>query len=297
MASLLIYNSTAGQRRNDEVLEIVTHAFGSRMPTLAQTEGPGDAQRLAFEATSAGTYDAIYAAGGDGTVNEVVSGMLRAPTETKPVLGVIPAGTCNVLATELGIPSFDLASAVDVLSGSRTRAIDVGRINDRYFLLMAGFGIDATAVQNVEPFVKALVGAPAYVMSALAVLAQYEPSRIKLVIDDEEIVSDAFLVLIANVSTYGFANVKIAPFAALDDGWLDICVFERPETHTVGFIASLMLMLARRHLGDPRFRYYRARHIRLESIPDIPGQLDGDSAMSTPVTVDVLPKAIRVLVP
>ena len=126
MRSLLIYNATAGHHRPGEVLEALRTAFGGRMPAIAETKGPGDAEQFAFEATTAGKYDAIYAVGGDGTINEVVTGMLNAPRESKPMLGVIPSGTCNVLAGELNIPTLNLASAIDVLRGGRTRPIDVG---------------------------------------------------------------------------------------------------------------------------------------------------------------------------
>jgi diacylglycerol kinase family enzyme len=115
--------------------------------------------------------------------------------------------------------------------------------------------------------------------------------------DDQRLVLDAFLVIVANVASYGSGDVKVAPYALFDDGWLDVCVFERPPSHTVGFIAQLMMILARRHLRDPRVRYFRARRVRIESDPPISAQFDGDLAGQTPVQIEVLPKALSVFAP
>ena len=298
MKSLLIVNKNAGQHHFEEVDQAVKEAFGESLPEITVTKAPGHARKLASDAVASGCYNALYVAGGDGTVNEVVTGMLTSDSALlRPPLGIIPTGTCNVLATELGIPCSDFGAAVHVARHGRPKKIDIGKMGHQYFLLMAGFGFDAAAVRDVALPLKDIVGPSAYVMAGLAALAKYQPSRVTLRIDDDTVSMDAFMVVVANISSYAFKEVKIAPFASLDDGWLDICIFEKPPMHTIGFVGQVMLLLARRHLGDPRVRYYRGRHIEIISNPPVAAQIDGDVEGETPVVIDVIPQALSVMVP
>lgn len=299
MQSLVIVNPAAGQHKPEELRQTLKRAFRGTGSTVVQTERAGHAEEIAREAAGSGKYDAICVCGGDGTINEVANGILSAPEQAiKPKVGLLPLGTCNVLANALRIPcSNRLKEACEVIRSAKTRPIDIGRAQGRYFLLMAGFGFDADAVRMVAEPVKSLVGAPAYIMSGLAALAQCKASRLHLTLDDDELTVDAFLVVVANVSSYAFEQFKVAPFASLDDGWLDICIFERPPMDRVGFAAQIALLLARRHLDDPRVRYYRARRVRIESDPPIAGQLDGDLFGKTPVEIEVAPKALEIFVP
>ncbi|HEY3331843.1 MAG TPA: diacylglycerol kinase family protein [Capsulimonadaceae bacterium] len=298
MKTLLILNETAGQHRNEDAVGAIRDAFGSRMPQLALTQAAGDAERIARDAAATGDYDAIVAVGGDGTVNEVVNGIMSgSQPDSRPALGVIPTGTCNILASELGIPWPDVAAAADVVLTGKSTQIDLCLSRDRYFLLMASFGLDAEAVRGVERQIKQLVGPGAYVVSGLAAFANYKPSHVRLRLDDDLVDLQAFMVVVANVSTYALSSVKIAPFARPDDGWLDICVFEKPPMRHIGFIAQVMLMLARRHIGDPRVRYYRARRIEIDATPPIAAQIDGDPIGETPLTIEIVPKALSVLIP
>jgi YegS/Rv2252/BmrU family lipid kinase len=296
MKSLLIVNLQAGHRKTDDLWRRLKRTLGRQGTKIVATEHAGHAEQLAREAAESGAYDAILIGGGDGTINEVTNGIMAASgSAPRPNVGIVPLGTCNVLATELGIPA-DPDEAAEVIKAGKTRAIDIGRVGDHCFLLMAGFGFDADAVRGVALPVKSLVGASAYIVSGLAALAQSKASRIKLTLDEEKLICDAFMVVVANVSSYAFEQFKIAPFAALDDGWLDICVFERPPSDRVGFVAQIVMLIARRHLHDPRVRYYRARRILLESDPPIAGQLDGDSYGETPVEIAVVPKALNFFV-
>jgi len=298
MNSLIIANGAAGQRNGDDLSSELRNAFGAEMPRLVQTKGPGDAQSLALDAARSGNYRFIYAVGGDGTINEVASGLLAgSDVNSRPILGIIPRGTCNVLASELGIPMPGIAEAVDVLRNGCVKNVDVGRAGDRYFLMSVSCGVDAEAVRDVALPLKNLVGAGAYLMSGLTALANYTPSRVTIRYDQESLSLDAFVVIVANLSTYALSSITVAPFAAIDDGWLDICIFEKPPTHRIGFIAQVMLLLARRHLGDPRVRYLRAKRIEIQSDPPIAAQLDGDPIGQTPLTIEVVPRALPILVP
>lgn len=296
--ALLIVNPAAGPHRLPEGPETLRAALGPLLAGVAMTGGPGDAEQAAREASARG-FDAIFVAGGDGTLNEVVNGLMAAdgdPASLLPV-GLIPQGTQNVLAHELGLPHGDLAATVALLRAGRTRRLDVGKAGGRHFLLMAGFGFDALVVREVLRPMKTLIGPAAYAFATLGALAKCRSTSLHLHLDDEEIQVEAYLVVVANAASYAYRQIKMAPFAALDDGWLDVCVFERPFLDRVGFATQMMAVVARRHLRDPRVRYYRARRVRLESDPPMSGQIDGDISEETPLEITLSPRALPVFVP
>lgn len=302
MNALLIVNPAAGQGKPEAALGELQAALGPLIGRVYVTHKAGDAEAAARTAAGQG-FDAVLVAGGDGTVNEVVNGLLSAPQETGSLpLGLVPLGTQNVLAHEMGLTAADGLEALEaILWAGKTRRLDVGKLtsgkNSRFFVLMAGFGFDAVVVRDVLRPVKELVGPAAYALSTLGALAKYQSTAIILTLDGEEIHSEAFLVVIANAASYAYRQIKLAPFAAPDDGWLDICVFERPRVGRVGFASQMVSVLARRHLRDPSVRYYRAKTIALSSDPPISGQLDGEMFGATPITISIVPSTLSVFVP
>ena len=299
--ALLIVNPVAGQGRSRLARAALEETFAPLLGGVCVTEMPGQAREAARSAR-AGGYDGVLVAGGDGTVNEAASGLLAAEGPSLP-LGIIPLGTQNVLAQELGLPAGDLAATRQIVQAGRTRVIDVGRVSGpalasetRVFLLMAGFGFDAAVVGDTLRPVKQLLGPAAYALATLGTLAKYQSTQVTLTLDGQEIRTRAYLIVVANAASYAYGQIKMAPHAALDDGWLDVCVFERAPLDRVGFASQLLSVLARRHLHDPRVRYYRAKTIALTSDPPISGQLDGDSLGETPVILTLLPRALPVLV-
>lgn len=297
--ALLIINPVAGHGRPQEALAAVGSAFMPLVGETLITQTRGDAEAAARRAARDRGFDAVLVAGGDGTINEAVNGLLAGTEPDAPglPLGLIPLGTQNVLAHELALPRDDLVALARVFRAGRTRTVDVGRVGERYFSLMAGFGFDAAVVRDVVLPVKELIGPAAYALATMSALAGYRSTSVRLSLDGETIASEAYLIVVANASSYALRHVKLAPFAAIDDGWLDVCVFERAPLDKVGFVTQIMAMLARRHLRDPRVRYYRARRIGIVSDPPIQGQLDGDMFGVTPLTLEVVPKALTLFVP
>lgn len=304
MNALLIVNPAAGQGKPGAALGEIQAALRPLIGRTYITHKAGDAEEAARGAAELG-FDAVLVAGGDGTVNEAINGLLAAP-KLLP-LGLVPLGTQNVLAHELGFDANgDLYTLEVLLRAGKTRRLDVGRLTcgslsrdsqTRYFVLMAGFGFDAVVVRDVLRSVKERIGPAAYALSTLGALAKYRSTAITLTLDGEEVRSEAFWVIIANTASYGDRLIKLAPFAAPDDGWLDVCVFERPRVGRVGFATQMVAVLARRHLRDPSVRYYRAKTITLSSAPPISGQLDGEMFGVTPAEVTVVPQALSVFVP
>ena len=302
MNALLVVNPAAGQGKPREALAALKTALAPFVGRVFETQKAGDAEEASRMAAGQG-FDAVLVAGGDGTVNEVVNGLLTAPGTAKPLpLGLVPLGTQNVLASEIGLPPADDFNAVAaLLRAGKTRRLDVGQAGTRYFVLMAGFGFDAVVVREVLGPVKDWIGPAAYALATLGALAKYQSTAITLTLDGETIRSEAFLVVVANAASYAYRQIKLAPFAAMGDGWLDICVFERPKIDRrigrVGFASQMVRVLARRHLCDPSVRYYRARTITLLSDPPICGQVDGETFGETPVTIRIVPNALSVFIP
>lgn len=292
MNALLILNPKAGRGKPAAVEEKLTKALrrhGVSCET-AFTQEPGDATTLARGAAERGV-EVVIAAGGDGTVNEVVNGLVG----TESTLGVIPLGTVNVLARELGIP-LNPRKAAQVIAEGAIRRIDLGCANGRYFTLMAGFGFDAEVVAKVLQPLKDMIGASAYVLEGLGALARYRATEMTLEMPGETYSGGAFLAIVANVSTYSY-NLKITPHAAPDDGLLDICLFERPLTDKIGFMRQMAEVFINRHLYHKAVRYFRTPSVKITSSPEVMVQLDGDSFGSTPVEIIILPRILPVLVP
>jgi diacylglycerol kinase (ATP) len=298
--ALLIVNPVAGQGRLLDATRVLDPTLHRHIADVSVTNGPGDAESAAARAAQSDRrFDAVLVAGGDGTVNEVINGLLggRSDGRSPLPLGILPMGTQNVLAQELGIPLGNVEGALAVLDGGRLQVVDAGKAANRYFMLMAGFGFDAAVVNDVVRPIKQLIGPAAYAIASLGALARFHSTAVRLRLDTEVVSTQAYLVVVANASSYAFGQIKLAPFASMTDGWLDICVFERAPTAKVGFVTQIAAVLARRHLHDPRVRYYRARKIVVESYPPVQGQLDGDTFQNTPLTIEVAPHALPIFVP
>lgn len=292
MKAALIMNPAAGkgkplavQNRIEETLQ--NHGIDCEILLTCKT---GDAVTLARDAAAQG-HRLVIAAGGDGTVNEVVNGIAG----TGATLGILPVGTVNVLARELKIP-LDLGKALKVLAHGNVRHMDLGSANGQYFTLMAGFGFDAEVVANVLQPIKDIIGSTAYILKGLETLAKYEATEITLEMPHETVTSKAFVVVVANVSRYTY-TLKLAPYASPDDGLLDICVFERPIMDKVGFAGQIADVFLNRHTSHSAVKYYKARSVKISSDPGIMVQLDGDAFGVTPVEVCAIPRALPVIAP
>jgi len=246
----LIYNAHAGQLDERRDLEKAVHYLEKAVHYLEEqgwqvawreTHGPGDAKTYAREAAAQGCQVAI-AAGGDGTVGEVVNGLVGSDT----VLGVLPVGTSNVWAKEVGIPSAPyllhpqvraslgvgghwLLQAARVLVEGRRVRVDVGRVNDRHFLLWAGVGLDARVTEEMEqnPQVKRRLGRLAFYLAGIYTALGYRGVRAEVLVDDKLVTRRMILAVISNIQLYG-GVVRISPLAQLDDGLLDVCILPLP---------------------------------------------------------------------
>lgn len=255
---------------------------------LYPTSGPGDATRLARAAVDRHD-DVVIAAGGDGTINEVVNGLAGSST----IMGSIPLGTMNVWARELRLPLQPRAAAAALLD-SQVRPIDLGRANGRYFLLMAGIGLDAAVTAGIGIKEKRRLGALAYILHAVKLAINIQGTRSRLIIDGKVVKGRVLMVVIGNSQLYG-GVIKITHRASIDDGLLDICVIK--GNNFLSAVYRLLGILVRPHIHDPQVQYYRARTVDIRSYPALPVQVDGESIGDTPMRFEVAPGALRALLP
>ncbi len=260
---LAITNPTAsgGSYRRDlpRIMEALA-SFGYAVEER-HTERSGDAVNLA-RAACGGDYDLVCAVGGDGTVNETINGLACSDVP----LAIVPTGTVNVLAMELGIP-LDPPDALRVIGNHSVSWIDLGLAGTRYFALMAGMGMDARAVASVNPVLKRTLKEAAFaVQGAVSYLTHDEPL---LRVDDGEHVVDGYFAVFGNAANYG-GSFGITPYADMRDGLLDVCVLQDKS-----FLSTAWYWLAalvNSHVNHPKVKYFRTEAAQVSAVE--PGQGD-----------------------
>jgi diacylglycerol kinase (ATP) len=296
----IILNPEAGGGTPDSPLDrALAHLADS---VVRPSPEPGAARALAAEAAAEG-FERIVAAGGDGTLNEVLNGL--AP-DLDAEIGLIPLGTGNDLARTLSIPA-DPESAVEVLRRDRTRAIDAVRVSrpdeeDEWFLNASAGGFSGAIDERLDGEVKGSWGPLAYLRGALEALASLEPYRLRLELeggeDDpertERIATPAVNLVVANGRTIA-AGIPVAPDAAIDDGLADVVLIRPAPVSRLSVLASKTLVGL--HEGDELVIHRRARRVTVHAEPAMPFNLDGELSGTTPVRYEVVPRAVRFVVP
>jgi YegS/Rv2252/BmrU family lipid kinase len=270
----------------------------SQQCALKATSAPGDARRLAQAAVATG-YDIVAAAGGDGTVNEVLNGIGDEPDGfAKARLGVLPLGTVNVFARELKIPT-RLEQAWKVLKRANEKRIDLGRVDftedgkpqRRFFMQLAGAGLDARAIELVSWKLKKSAGPLAYVVAGFQALAEKQ-ARITASGGGQKIEGE--LVLLGNGKLYG-GSFDIFPGADLQDGRLDVCAI--PKVNLSSLIKLAPGFIARRQLSEHRVQRLQAERIELTSETPAAFELDGEWIGQLPAAFSVERQKLRVVAP
>ena len=283
----IIFNPTAGRRRRRALDRVVRALEAQDLDVVvATTNGPGDATRLTRRAVSEGT-DVVAAAGGDGTIREVVAGMIG----SNALLGIVPIGTASVLAAELRLPRRPEPVAA-VIAGGTPRALHVPRANGRPFLLMAGAGFDGAVIESVTPSLKRRFGKGAFVLRAFRVLAAGPRPRIRVEADGS--MRQAEWVVVANVSRYAGAYV-LAPGADPQSQELAVCLFERAGPFALA--GALLRVACGATVRAPGIEILRANDVALSAPERVPVQIDGDAAGALPLQLVSTTERIRVLCP
>ncbi|NLT41687.1 MAG: diacylglycerol kinase family lipid kinase [Anaerolineae bacterium] len=320
MRALFIYNPVSGQGNVTRELEQCVGRLIARGwdADLVPTQRRLEATEIARRATAV-PYGLVVAVGGDGTVSEVANGLAGSDV----VMGVIPTGTTNVWALQMGIPSLPpwhprkvvnrvladleemgwsrpanvpswLSDAFGSLLTSEVRAVDMGAVDGRYFLLWCGVGYDARVAERVLPEDTRRLGVLAYLAPAFSVAIDYVAPRMLVELDDRQLEGDVLMVLAANAPLYG-GVLHLAPLARLDDGLLDVSVYRGEGVGTT--VRHLTAALAGRVGSEGLLEMAQVTRLSVASLPSQAVHADAEVCATTPVDISVVPRGLRVLVP
>jgi YegS/Rv2252/BmrU family lipid kinase len=283
-----IVNPIAGFRRNKQhIIERLQKLPGEFEVAIEKTTCRGDAKKIAAGAAVEG-FDTVVAVGGDGTVNEVASGLVGTGT----ALGIVPIGSGNGLARSLGIPlNAERAIAVSI-SGQRRR-IDAGCAAHRHFFVVAGVGFDATVGKLFDAI--SWRGPLPYFYLGIKELVTYQPQPLRLSFEEKKMELAPFLITVANTCQYG-NGAMIAPQALYDDGQLDICVIN--EASKMAILRYLPNLFNGTIDRMPHIRYYRSNKIAIAGESPLLFHVDGEpDTVDGDLHISVLPQALRVIAP
>jgi len=288
--AFLIVNPTAGGTADGALASEVVSLLASQgiRAELHVTAAAGDARRAAQKAVGEG-FGLVLVAGGDGTVGEVVGPLAG----TEAVLGIIPVGTANGIALELGLPIADLPAACRLVAEGQAFAADVGVCNGHEFLLMCGVGLDAMVAERVDVLWKRALGTWAFVGQFVQTVLQ-EPMRpFRVTVDGSVCEAPMWGAVVCNGAQYSW-RLSFAPAARLDDGLLHVVMFHQPDA-----LCLLNAVGAEFLVGGatplPHTTLAQGRTVRVEADPPAPWQTDGDPRGVTPVEVTIRPQSLRVI--
>jgi len=263
-------------------------AAGHRI-NVRVTREKGDARRFAAEA---GEADLLIAAGGDGTLNELVHGLMDLSKAARPVLGVVPLGTANDFAVGCGIPP-DPEKALALCLKGQVLPIDIGKANEHWFLNVASVGFGAEVTATTPPELKRLLGPAAYTVMGAILAMNFHHYHGRLTSPDREITGSGPIAIVGNGRQTG-GGVQVAPRARIDDGLLDVLVVRQ--------IPAMALLTAARELQElspdgEYISYWQTPWAELYPEESIPVNLDGEPVRFSSVRYEAVPRAIRLIVP
>ena len=277
--------------------EALGDRIGERLGRFADVQtmnsaGPGDATRLVADADLS-SFDAVVAAGGDGTLFEVLNGIYDNGIDEKPPLGVVPVGTGNAFARDLGLAPGDWKKGVDLIAAGKKRAFDVGRVESAegvyHFLNIVGAGLPVDAMLTAEKL--KFIGRGAYTVATLWRAMQLKTYDLDIRLDGQGIQRKSMFIEISNTRFTG-TSFLIAPDAEPDDGLFDITLVRR-----LGRARLLRLfptIYKGEHIHYEEVSTYRAREVRIDGPAGMPLAPDGEMRGCTPATISCLPRDLDV---
>ena len=293
----IIANPVSGRgkgKRNASRLAQLLNRSGIQINVL-WTTGPGEAQWLAGQAVKDG-IDGLLVCGGDGTLHEVINGLLSTSKHPDQVpIGIVPSGRCNDLAACLKLPK-EPSRIVDTLASSSVRQVDLGRIGDQYYSTVATLGFDSSVSEYVADgrSPRFFVGTSAYLYGAFVQLIRYKDVNVKVSGDSLDFEGPIFLAATGNTPSYG-GRMQIAPSAVVDDGLLDLCLVK--SVSRVEVVKMVPRIFNGGHVNHPAVSLHRVKRLTIESEAPLWLWADGERMTQTPATIEVVPKALSVLVP
>jgi YegS/Rv2252/BmrU family lipid kinase len=284
--TIVILNPTAGSPEHIRSWQERAESLAGNCPVRV-TSHSGEAETLARRAVDEG-FTRIVAAGGDGTVSQVANGLAG----SNAILGVLPMGSVNVFAMELGLPLNNLQRCWEIIEDATVRLVDMPSANEKYFVQLAGVGLDAQVVKETSLAFKRSFGPLSYLISAAHIAARQPP---KLFIESEHTsVEEGSFVLVGNGRLYG-GPFPFFKHAVIDDGSFDVVVFKR--LGYLEIIKYLQDVVFSSDIKAPEIEYFQTRQLHITSEQDVPLELDGELAGNCPVEFRIRERALRVLAP
>jgi diacylglycerol kinase (ATP) len=258
------------------------------------THKAGDAERLAKEAVENGA-DIVGVHGGDGSVMEVAAALRGTSTP----LAIFPGGTANVMSVELGIPSTDIDASIDFIAKGNytTRLIDMGRVNDRLFLLRIGIGLEADMMKSADQEVKNRFGMLAYAFSALNEMRNLTPTLYRIRVDGELHETEGISCMIANSGNVAIGGLTLSRKIDISDGVLDVVIFRSADLASMIAVSAAVVSPNAEATDSPKLEHYQGREIVVEADPPQTISIDGEVIEPMTLTATILPGAVNVVVP
>lgn len=287
----LILNGKSASR--DDVREAIREVRQAGLSVdVRVTWESGDAQRYTAEAAVAGDGFVVVAGGGDGTVNEVLNGLVNAGKRVP--LAILPLGTANDFATSAGIPLHNPKDALMLAACGQPSPIDVGVMNGRYFLNVASGGFGAEVTEQTPARLKNLIGGGAYALTAAVLAMTGHPYHGRLITDEHTFEGSMVMMAVGNGRQAG-GGAQLTPQASIDDGLLDVMVVPDHDHERMGHLLADLLQL--KHGRSDHFHYLRVPKLRVESSDTLQFNLDGEPVRGLIFDFSILRRAIDFVFP
>ena len=290
MRVTILLNPAAAQGKSRRALTPALEVLGRAgvEPQILESRSAGQLTELA-RAASAEKPDVVVSAGGDGTHHYVLNGLLGSEIP----LGILSLGSGNDFARALGIPLEPGAAARTLLEGD-ARPIDVARVGSAVYGCVAGVGFDSVVNRYANERVRYVSGSLAYTWAILRCIGPYRPQRLELRSDGRNFSGEIMFAVVGNTTSFG-GGLKITPRARPDDGLLDVCIV--PAMGKFELLRWVPRAYSGAHLKHPRILYFQARKITLASPSRLELFGDGEFLQELPATIEVVPRALKVVVP
>ena len=285
----LIYNPYSGENiilsKLDEIINIHQQAGLTIVPYRIRKDCGIE---CAFHDIKPGEYEYVLVAGGDGTVDSVVNAMAKQGISLP--IGILPVGTANDFSKFLGIP-FDIEEACKQIIGSTATTVDLGSINDKYFVNVASTGLFTDVSQKTDVNLKNTIGKLAYYLKGLEELPSFRPLKVKISSEQVNFDGTMYLMLIFNGKTAG--NFNLATRADATDGMLDVIVFKAVQIYEL--IPLFIKVLKGEHLDSDKVIYFKTDRLHIECSEDIVTDIDGEKGPDFPLDIKCIKGGLKIL--
>ena len=292
--ALFIYNGAAGQTEMDRALASVLPVISTETKELkiVQTEEAGETKDICSKLGE--QYDLVVILGGDGTVHEAINGL--AGLRKRPVLAILPGGTCNDFSRMLKIPQ-NLKKAAEAIMNGLPVPVDVGKVNDHYFLNFWGIGLIAHTSNNIDENQKRLMGKMSYFISAFRTVKEAEAFRFKMTTDHGEYEDEAVMIVVLNGKYIG-ANQIPLPTIQMDDGLFDVLIVKESSFGAFLELFSLEPATPAKQnfdVSEARLMHLQTTSLSIETEDILAADTDGEIYMETPATMEVLKHHLQMI--